>query len=148
MGIFSGPTLDLLFGVSPLCVPDLASPRRLQVGVVIGRRLGHLLPREDASGSLDLCCGCPSPYQCEGTNGPSHLPGGLPSPLRRSTLLPLAEGQFDVYGIHPTRRWHSVSPPSSGTPDPPPSPAQCSNTSGRNFRRRWIGLSRLTSFAE
>ena len=35
-----------------------------------------------------LCCGCPSPspYQCEGTHGPSRVPGGLPSLVRRTTL--------------------------------------------------------------
>ena len=68
---------------------------------------------------MDLCCGCPSPYQCEGTHGPSHLPGGIPSPLRRSTLPPLADGQFNVASVHLVQRWHSISSTSSpGTPDP------------------------------
>ena len=35
---------------------------------------GALLLRMNASGSLDLCCGCPSPYQCEGAHCPSIPP--------------------------------------------------------------------------
>ena len=84
-GVSSGPTLDSLFGVSQLRIRDLASSSQgLRDGGFVGRvghGLGHLFPGTNASGSLDLCCRCPSPYQCKGAHGPSHLPEALPSPL-------------------------------------------------------------------
>ena len=70
-------------------------PPFLKVGGVdgrIGRRLGHLLLGVDASGSLDLCCGCPSPYQCKGTHGPFPR-----------TSYPI------VYGVLPRRRWQCLA---------------------------------------
>ena len=122
----SGPPHSPSFSLSPA--------RR--GGGVDGRGLGHLLPGTSASGSLDLCCGCPSPFQCEGAHGPSHLPARLPSPLRRSPLSLLADGQFHVDGMRSPRRMHSISPSSSPhSPDPSRPPALDLDPSGLCFFR-------------
>ena len=124
--VSSGSAMDRLFGISPLC------PRfgLLSSKTARWRCRWTLRTRAGASTSKERCfrvsgCGCPSPY---------HLPGGLPSPVRRPPLPPLAEGQLDVHGVHPTRRWHSISSSSSpGTQDPSRSSAQDLDTSGIRF---------------
>ena len=46
----------------------------------LGLGLGDALPEVPSSGPLVGVCGYPSPYRCDGAQGPSHLPSDFPSP--------------------------------------------------------------------
>ena len=151
-GVSSRSALDRLFGISPVRSPDVVSSARgLRGGGVdgcVGYRLGHLLPGSATSRPLVLDCRCPSPYQCEGTHDASHLPAGLPSPSRLSSLPSLADGQLHRDGLHTERRWHDISPSSSScSGDPPPRPSASNSDSsgfclvgGESSRRRGVSL--------
>merc|ERR1712240_356308 len=123
------PTMDRESISSSVPCSTVVSPSGgLSPGSVDGRLghgLGDLLPGVPSPGPLVRDCRCPSPYQCEGTHGPSHLPSGLPSPIRLSAQSRLEDGQFHGSGVHQKGRWHSISPsPSSDAGHSPSRPSE------------------------
>ena len=89
--------------------------------------LSSAVSPRSSPGALDGHCRCPSPCQCEGAHGPSHLPVGLPSLFRRRPQSPVEDGQHSGFGVCEERRWLDISPfpphPGGASSRPPPSPS-------------------------
>ena len=111
---FNGePSMDSLFGASPLSSPDVASDGRTLRSRSLNRRLepglGHTFSRTASPGEVG--CGCPSPYQCEGINHSPYLPPGFSSFIQSSSRDSLALRQHDCHLLHKEGGRYSLSPP-------------------------------------
>ena len=152
-GVDSGPSLDEIFGVSPVRGSNVASPsRRMRRGSGdgrVGHGMGHIFPGSPPQGILEGNCRCPSPYKCEGTPHFGYLPPLLSPSFRPSSHLVVEDGQHDVHRICPAGGGNDLPSSSTNcTEAPPPRPRSSSpdpssvcTIGGKSSRRRGVKIS-------
>ena len=125
--IVEGSDLDVLFGASPMRETDVAPPdgvvQRGSVNGRLGLCLGDLLRGTSPPRQMDGC-GCPSPYQCEGTKHIENIPHGLPSPVQERMRASMEDRFINISGLHQEGRgdcFSDIDGSGAGNSSHPPS---------------------------